>query len=44
MDEPTNDLDLETLEILEQFILTSPAGILFVSHDETCLLYTSRCV
>ena len=37
MDEPTNDLDLETLEILEQFILTSPAGILFVSHDETLL-------
>ncbi|MSA71669.1 ATP-binding cassette domain-containing protein [Holdemania massiliensis] len=37
MDEPTNDLDLETLDVLEQFILKSRAAILFVSHDETLL-------
>ncbi len=37
LDEPTNDLDLPTLKLLEQFILESEAAILFVSHDETLL-------
>lgn len=37
MDEPTNDLDIETLELLEQFILESEAAVLFISHDETLL-------
>ena len=37
MDEPTNDLDLQTIIWLEQFISSSPKAILFISHDETLL-------
>ena len=42
LDEPSNDLDLETLEFLEQFILETPAGILYVSHDETLIERTAN--
>jgi len=34
MDEPTNDLDLETLELLEELLLDS---LLLVSHDRSFL-------
>ena len=37
LDEPTNDLDIETLEFLENFIKNSMIPILFVTHDETLL-------
>lgn len=37
MDEPTNDLDLKTLEWLEEFIEKTLAAVLFVSHDEALL-------
>lgn len=37
LDEPTNDLDLATLEWFEEFIRQSDVPILFVSHDETLL-------
>ena len=33
LDEPTNDLDVETLRALEEAILTFPGCILVVSHD-----------
>jgi len=33
LDEPTNYLDLETLEWLEQFLHSYPGGLLIVSHD-----------
>ena len=33
MDEPTNDLDLQTLRTLEEFLLDFPGCILIVSHD-----------
>lgn len=37
LDEPGNDLDIETLEWLEQFLILCPQTVLFVSHDETLI-------
>jgi ATP-binding cassette subfamily F protein uup len=37
MDEPTNDLDIETLELLEEFLLDYPGTVLMVSHDRQFL-------
>ncbi len=37
LDEPTNDLDIETLELLEEIILNFDGTILLVSHDRTFL-------
>jgi ATP-binding cassette subfamily F protein uup len=33
LDEPTNDLDIETLQWLEQSLIDFPGCVLFVSHD-----------
>jgi ABC transport system ATP-binding/permease protein len=37
MDEPTNDLDLETLELLETMLADYPGTVLLVSHDREFL-------
>lgn len=37
MDEPTNDLDLETLELLEEKLVTFDGTLLLVSHDREFL-------
>ncbi len=37
MDEPTNDLDMETLELLEELLLDYPGTMLLVSHDREFL-------
>ncbi|HCN83811.1 MAG TPA: ABC transporter [Sphingobacteriaceae bacterium] len=33
LDEPTNDLDIDTLNVLEDFLLKFPGVLLLVSHD-----------
>ena len=33
LDEPTNDLDIETLELLEESLITFDGTVLLVSHD-----------
>lgn len=37
MDEPTNDLDVETLELLEERLIEFTGTLLLVSHDRTFL-------
>lgn len=37
MDEPTNDLDIETLELLEELLQEFSGTVLLVSHDRTFL-------
>ena len=41
LDEPTNDLDLETLSVLETFIDTFPGVVITISHDRFFLDRTS---
>ncbi len=44
LDEPSNDLDIETLEWLEGFILSSKIPVLYISHDETLLERTANMI
>lgn len=44
LDEPSNDIDIETLEWLEGFIRESDLPVLFVSHDETLIERTANMV
>ena len=44
LDEPTNDLDIATLEILEKLICEFKHPVIFVSHDESLLEKTANCI
>lgn len=44
LDEPSNDIDIETLEWLEKLILESHQAILYISHDETLIERTANVV
>lgn len=44
LDEPTNDLDIETLEWIEDLIKSTDMPMLFVSHDETLLENTANMI
>lgn len=44
LDEPSNDIDIETLELLEQIINSWKQIILFISHDETLIENTANMV
>lgn len=44
LDEPTNDLDIETLEWLENFINSTNKPIMYVSHDEVLLSNTANMI
>ena len=41
LDEPSNDLDIDTLEWLEEMIRAFPGAVLFISHDETLISRTA---
>lgn len=44
LDEPSNDIDIETLEWLEQLILDWEGIVLYISHDETLIEKTANVV
>ena len=44
LDEPSNDIDIETLEYLERVIREFSGIVLFISHDETLIERTANMV
>ena len=44
LDEPSNDIDIATLEWLEKFILEFPYAVLYISHDEVLLENTANMI
>lgn len=44
LDEPSNDIDIDTLEWLEKFIVNCPFPVLYISHDETLLERTANMI
>lgn len=44
LDEPSNDLDIDTLKWLETFIIKCQKPVLYISHDETLLENTANMI
>lgn len=44
LDEPSNDIDIGTLEWLENFIAGCSFPVLYISHDETLLEHTANMI
>lgn len=44
LDEPSNDIDIDTLEWLEDFINSCRQPVLYVSHDETLIERTANTI
>lgn len=44
LDEPSNDIDIETLEWLEEMINKAEQPVMFISHDETLIERTANVV
>ncbi len=44
LDEPSNDIDIDTLEWLEKFINSCRLPVLFISHDETLIERTANVI
>ena len=44
MDEPTNDLDIETIELLEDILMDYTGTLLLVSHDRSFIDNVATCV
>jgi len=42
LDEPSNDLDVETIRWLEDYVIRCPLPILYISHDEEFLRQTAN--
>ncbi len=42
LDEPSNDIDIETLECMERIICGWEQAVLFISHDETLIEHTAN--
>ena len=42
LDEPSNDIDIETLELMEKLINSWDHAVLFISHDETLIENTAN--
>ncbi|MBR3507611.1 MAG: ABC-F family ATP-binding cassette domain-containing protein [Lachnospiraceae bacterium] len=42
LDEPSNDIDIETLELMERLINQWEHAVLFISHDETLIEHTAN--
>ena len=44
LDEPSNDLDIDTLSFLESFIINSSIPIIFISHDEQLIEHSANTI
>lgn len=44
LDEPSNDIDIDTLIWLEEFINTCAKPVIYVSHDETLIEHTANVI